>query len=102
MRRVTRLTSFPSSNVNTAILSSITLEMARNIGIGLKLSGAFLASALYTGEPLAFFQLSGNVPVSKLWLIISCIVSEIYRVASLRSFLEILSSPQIWMYLISI
>ena len=69
--------------------------MAGNIDIGLYLSGVFLASALYTGETLAFFQWSGKIPISRLWLIISRIISEIYGVASLRSSLEILSSPQL-------
>ena len=51
--------------------------------------------ALYTGKTLANFQSSGNIPVSKLWLIIIHITSEMYGLASLRGLLEILSSPQL-------
>ena len=69
--------------------------MAGRIEIGKKLLGIFLSSDLKIGYTFAFFQSSGNIPVSSTWLIISHIESEIYGLQSFKSLLEILSSPQL-------
>ena len=54
------------------------------------MSGTFLASALYTGETLAFFPNRLEIfPYQD----ISHMVSEKYGMVSLRSLLEIWSSP---------